>query len=635
MDLRKLVRRWAGAGLLAGLFLHGASALHAGEGVLLPPLGSVPTPTRKLESLPPQVPPPVQAMPAPPPGAPPVMPPAMSPPPPMVPPAVPPDALPPALPSASPAAAAPAPPAAGCPTCGDCDGGDRFKDVPPVAVLPRAGWFPIPPSGPGYYTLCNQLAGNYLQGPPKYPYSRTSIQPNSFFDVDWRYLDDPKNTEHDFFDCLKRIRFGPDDLFMFSTGGEFRARYEYQGNSKLSNPNRGRIDTDDLFRERVYGDLYITEYFRIFAEFLSATSPNRLLPPGPSDRDPADFLNLFVDVRTLNLGDNPVWVRVGRQELLYGSQRLISTLDWANTRRTFEGVKAFWHSKEIDVDAFVVNPVVPTGTSTGGNKNGFTGPDTQQTFAGLWGTYKFKPGTCIDLYYLMLENDRPVYRAPTGAPGTLLFNTIGSRFVGDSNNWLWDVEGMSQFGQFAAQHQLAWSATAAGGYYFKDVPMTPTFWLYYDYASGSPNLSPNALPAGYAGPAGPHTFNQLFPFNHYYDWMDLVGRQNIHAFRSMTTFYPADWLFCQFQATSFFLDSATDFLYNSAGAGIRRDATGRSGRSVGTELDFITNIHIDNHQDILLSYSYLFAGRFVRSTATTPAGRENPQYVYVQYSIRW
>jgi hypothetical protein len=194
---------------------------------------------------------------------------------------------------------------------------------------------------------------------------------------------------------------------------------------------------------------------------------------------------------------------------------------------------------------------------------------------------------------------------------------------------------MSQFGRFAAQQQSAWAATAGGGYYFKDLPMTPTVWLYYDYASGSQDLSPRALPPGFTGPAGPHTFNQLFPFNHYYDWMDLVGRQNIHDFLTMTTFYPADWLFCQFQTHTFFLDSARDFLYNSAGAGIRRDPTGRSGRSVGTELDFITNFHIDNHQDILLSYSYLIAGRFIRSTATTPAGRENPQYVYVQYSIRW
>src|SRR5262249_7566015 len=272
----------------------------------------------------------------------------------------------------------------------------------------------------------------------------------------------------------------------------------------------GRDNTDDLFRLRAYADLYVTENFRIFAEFLSATSPDYVLQPILADRDPYDFLNLFIDVRTVEVGDAPVWVRVGRQELLYGSQRLVSTLDWANVRRTFQGLEAFWHTKEWDVDAFVVNPVVPVGTYTGGDHNGFTAPDRPATFAGLWTTYKVRPGTGVDLYYLMLNNDQSVYRAPTGVPGTETFNTVGSRFWGDSNNWLWDLEGMAQFGRFGAQPQMAWSGTVGGGYYFKDVPLTPTFWLYYDYASGSDKVSPRALPAVYTGPAGPHTYNQLF-----------------------------------------------------------------------------------------------------------------------------
>ena len=71
------------------------------------------------------------------------------------------------------------------------------------------------------------------------------------------------------------------------------------------------------------------------------------------------------------------------------------------------------------------------------------------------------------------------------------------------------------------------------------------------------------------------------------------------------------------------------------GAGIRRDPTGKSGLSVGTEFDIIPNIHIDNHQDILLSYSYLFAGRFLRSTATSAAGPLNPHKISDQYSLRW
>jgi hypothetical protein len=40
---------------------------------------------------------------------------------------------------------------------------------------------------------------------------------------------------------------------------------------------------------------------------------------------------------------------VGRQELLYGAQRLISPLDWANTRRTFEGGKLIWQGERVEV----------------------------------------------------------------------------------------------------------------------------------------------------------------------------------------------------------------------------------------------------------------------------------------------
>ncbi len=45
-----------------------------------------------------------------------------------------------------------------------------------------------------------------------------------FFNADnFGYLDDPNNTEHDFFDPLKRIHLG--DNWLFTSGGEFRTRY--------------------------------------------------------------------------------------------------------------------------------------------------------------------------------------------------------------------------------------------------------------------------------------------------------------------------------------------------------------------------------------------------------------------------
>ena len=40
--------------------------------------------------------------------------------------------------------------------------------------LPRPGYFTLPPGGPGYYSVLDQIRGNELQAPPKYPYPRVS-----------------------------------------------------------------------------------------------------------------------------------------------------------------------------------------------------------------------------------------------------------------------------------------------------------------------------------------------------------------------------------------------------------------------------------------------------------------------------
>src|SRR5260370_6881059 len=93
------------------------------------------------------------------------------------------------------------------------------------------------------------------------------------FDIDWSYLDDPNNTEHDYFDCLKRIPIGCNAKF--TTGGEFRWRYANEVDSRLS----GKDNTYDLFRVRVYGDLTIGDRVRLFVEYLNPPSTSRHRPP--------------------------------------------------------------------------------------------------------------------------------------------------------------------------------------------------------------------------------------------------------------------------------------------------------------------------------------------------------------------
>jgi hypothetical protein len=201
-------------------------------------------------------------------------------------------------------------------------------------------------------------------------------------------------------------------------------------------------------------------------------------------------------------------------------------------------------------------------------------------------------------------------------------STVGTRYVGQSCNWLWDAEGMLQFGSFGSNGILAQAFTVGGGYDFKDCPLTPQVWLCYDFASGSPD----------PGVGTYRTFNQLFPFGHYYlGFLDLVGRQNIIDVNGQIAFFPTKWITSFIQYHVFRLDSPKDALYNAAGIPIRRDPTGRAGDDVGDEIDLVTNIHLDKHQDILLGYSHLYSGAFIRATGNP----RSPDFFYLQYSFRW
>lgn len=497
--------------------------------------------------------------------------------------------------------------------CHECDacGAFDFKNVPPVWPTPRTGPFQNPPKKEGYYSLLDQLRGEWRENPPKYGYPSFALMQPGFFNADFRYLDDPKNTHHDFFDPIKRVHLG--ENWLFSTGGQVWNRSVQEGNSRLTEVE----NTYDLFRMRAYGDLWYQDKFRLYAEFISAHNVNYDLAPLPIDVNRADFQNLFIDVKMGEYEGKPIYVRVGRQEMLFGSQRLVSTLDWANTRRTFQGVSVFRQGENWDATAFWVQPVIPDASK-------LDSVDDKQHFAGTWLTHRPEKGQAVDLYYLFLDNSNTVSqqgidRAPFNV------HTLGTRYSGDKCHFLWDGELALQLGERGNESIIAGMATAGAGYHFENLPMNPTFWLYYDYASG--DSSPNS--GNYT------TFNQLFPFGHYYlGWADLVGRQNIQDLNAHLYLYPTNWVTLWFQYHHFWLAESEDALYNAAGVATRRSPTGAAGRDVGNEIDIVANFHLTKHSEIMVGYSKLFGGGFLENTAG-PNKAVDSDLLFMIYSYRW
>jgi len=516
-----------------------------------------------------------------------------------------------------PAAPAPPPPAASeSPVA--CQPKSVWDNVPPVRAVPPLGNFAVPPSGCDYYTGIDFLIGNKRPCPPNNPYPPLGVMAGSFFDADYRYLDSPCNDQHDWSDVLKRLHAGCN--WMFTTGGEFRMRYMDEHDSRLT----GVDNVYELFRTRVYTDLWYRDIFRIYAEFIYADITNNDLPPTPIDVNRGDLLNLFVDLKIGEIDGRPIYLRGGRQELLYGSERMISPLDWANTRRTFQGVKAFYNGCDIDVDAFWVKPVEDVPTR-------FDSWDDRLNFTGAWIRYHPWKNREMDFYALNLDRSGPSGpnqpqvpgAANTLAPNHFNITTLGNRDVGTyCGRYLWDFENMVQFGSYGGDVLFAYAAASGFGYRFADVAWTPELWLYADYASGDASANTD----------GSHnTFNQLFPFGHYYlGYLDLVGRQNIQDLALHLNYFPAAWITGQIQYHRFWLAQREDALYNAAGAPIAQDPTGGSSRDVGQEIDLLWNFHMTNHQDLLLGYSRLFEGTFLERTRPG-----SPELFYLQYTYRW
>ncbi|MGH7224480.1 MAG: hypothetical protein ACRELF_14735, partial [Gemmataceae bacterium] len=149
--------------------------------------------------------------------------------------------------------------------------------VPNVQPFPPLGNTIVPPRDSGYYTFEELLRGDRHERPPRNAYPRFVGMAFSFYNADYRYLDTGEG-EPDYFDFLKRIPLG--DNFLFTTGGEWRWRYDNEVNSRLS----GKDNVYYLTRTRVYADFWYRDLLRLYGEVINAQSFDQDLPPQTIDQ---------------------------------------------------------------------------------------------------------------------------------------------------------------------------------------------------------------------------------------------------------------------------------------------------------------------------------------------------------------
>lgn len=339
-----------------------------------------------------------------------------------------------------------------------------------------------------------------------------------FYDNDFSYLAKP-GADVAFGDAFKRLAVADGNLGVLDLGGQLRERYHHE-RGMGQEPGATRFTGTDndlvLTRLRLFSNWQASESVRIYAEgILADVGAESDYIPRPIDRNYGDFLNLFADVQ---LADG-LAVRIGRQELLYGNQRLISPLDWANTRRTFEGVKVMTKAGDWAVDGFYTH-LVPV------DANNLDEADYNQTFYGCYAAYSGFENFTVEPYYIGYDNENP-----GEGDSDFSLHTCGVRINGGVDQWLWEMEGGPQFGRqsgLGLDQEAAFATMGLGRKLSDALPWSSTLWCYYDYASGN-NMGGDF-----------NRFNDLFPLGHkYFGFVDAVKRQNIESPNVLLTFAPA------------------------------------------------------------------------------------------------
>jgi hypothetical protein len=434
------------------------------------------------------------------------------------------------------------------------------------------------------------------------------------------------------------LRQQSSELSSWDIGGQVRARFEDKAYFAVPKPKKdvdfqhtGDSDNSyELMRERLHVGWMPWKWVEIYGELQDSTSFNDDRQPSP-DNDHYTLRQAWAAMG--NPEEFPLMAKVGRQELIYGDQRLIGVADWLNFGRTYDAAKMRCQSSNFWVDAFISQPVLP-------DLRGFDTSDSHDKFSGLYAsTRTLIPFQESQLYFLARNTDpHPGYEAaekpvqyPLASPRDIY--TVGTRvrsLPGKLDGWDYALEAAYQFGRFEAGvgapnlTQDAFALHAVAGYTWTDAAMSPRVGVEYNYGSGDSNAKD-----------GQHgTFDNLFPSQHgLYGIMDFFSLQNMQDLRLSTSVKVLKPLTLSLDGHAFWLATTEDYFYQANGGARTTGGFGINpgyGSFVGSELDLTATLAICTFASVQGGYAHFFAGDYVKDSLAAHGGAADADYVYAQ-----
>jgi hypothetical protein len=412
----------------------------------------------------------------------------------------------------------------------------------------------------------------------------------------WAWLRDVPAT--DFWDPIKYMRLVPghDDLYL-TLGGEVREWVEGYEN-ELWGQTGYPTNIYLLQRYMLHADGHLTRYLRFFVQAKSGLESFRKGGPRPIDEDEFDLNAFFGDVAFVPGAtlDDPgrLVLRIGRQEMSYGSGRFIDVREAPNVRFAYDGVRLLTRPGLFRIDAFAVRPAL----TNPGAFDDYT--DTTQAFWGAWATYDV-PAILVDTYYLGHEVDSAHYERATGKE---LRHTLGSRVRARSEFVEGEVEAAYQFGSLGDLDLRAWTVASEVVAADRHLLLQPKLTLGGGITSGD----------GGAGSSSFGTFSPMFPRGTYFGLVSANGpANNIGPHAAIALSFPGSVTLTN-EFWAFWRESLEDGVYNVPGF-LVRPGNAQQGRYLGWQYETFVSWAASRHLTVNATVAYFGTGSFFDSSA--------------------
>lgn len=381
-----------------------------------------------------------------------------------------------------------------------------------------------------------------------------------------------------------------------SLGGELREQYQYFNNLNFGDlpPNAVKASVGQLWhRIMFHSHVHLNQKWRFFFQFNSTLrlfNPNPLTPE--IDENQFSVHQAFMDYIPVNQWS----FRIGRQELSYGNNRLLTFREGPNTRLTFDAVVAKFQTSKRKIDILAITPVKS-------NPLVFDDQSFKEFVWGIYATEYIIPKTLsLDYYVLQFNSQSRRYNFIGGKESRQSF---GFRLFYNKKPISVELEGTYQLGTF---NQQAIKAYALSGDFQYVIDHENSFigGIAVNVISGDKNRFDQQL----------NTYNLLFS-KPSYGLAAPIGSSNIINLNPFIRINPMQSLSLYAGVYLMKRQSSVDGTYTPAMAQVRPSPSNlfiSNAQNIGTQYAFESVYTINPRLNLALDFAFFKAGNYVKET---------------------